>query len=106
MHRRQRYASNQEQSLLAALSDPIRHQIVRRLSRQPQSVGSLALHFPVVRAAISRHLKVLLTSGLVACRRDGSRNVYSVRREPLEQLGVYLRAISLMAVREDELAGD
>lgn len=88
-----------EQSLLSAISDPIRHKIIVHLSAGPLSVSKLAARFPVVRAAISRHLRVLLDAGLVTCRRTGSLNIYSVRPEPLERLRTYFGQISYDAAR-------
>lgn len=91
-----------EQSLLTAISDPIRHKIIVHLSAGPLCVGKLASRFPVVRAAISRHLRVLLDAGLVTCRRTGSLNIYSVRPEPLERLRTYFGQISYEAARAVE----
>jgi DNA-binding transcriptional ArsR family regulator len=88
-----------EQSLLWAISDPIRHKIVVHLSAQPLCVGKLASRFPVVRAAISRHLRILLDVGLVTSRRAGPFNIYSVRPEPLEQLRTHFSQISYEASR-------
>lgn len=83
-----------EQALLSAIADPVRHKIIVQLSIGPLSVGRLASRFPVVRAAISRHLRVLLDAGLVTCRRVGSLNIYSVRPEALERLRIYLGQIA------------
>ena len=95
-----------EQSLLWAISDPIRHKIIVHLSAEPLCVSKLAARFPVVRAAISRHLRVLLEAGLVACRRAGPLNIYSVRPEPLERLRTHFGQISIDAAQTiDRAAG-
>jgi DNA-binding transcriptional ArsR family regulator len=91
-----------EQALLWAVSDPIRHKIIVHLSVRPQSVGKLASRFPIVRAAISRHLKILLDAGLVTSRRTGPYNIYAVRPEPLEQLRTHFSQISHEASRVRE----
>ncbi len=75
---------------LGALSDPVRRAMVERLAEQPCSVGRLASGFPISRAAISQHLKVLLNAGLVAYRKCGAQNVYRVNPEPLLRLRGYL----------------
>jgi DNA-binding transcriptional ArsR family regulator len=61
-----------------ALGNPLRRDIVRRLARGPMSVGRLASAFTVSRPAISRHLAVLESAGLVAHEAAGTRNVYAL----------------------------
>ncbi len=76
---------------LGALSDPVRRTMIERLAEQPCSVGRLASGFPISRAAVSQHLKVLLNAGLVGYRKRGALNVYSVNTEPLLRLRGYLK---------------
>lgn len=61
-----------------ALGNPVRREILQRLSAEPMSVGSLAAAFTVSRPAISRHLAVLKDAGLVTHRSEGTRNVYAL----------------------------
>ena len=75
---------------LSVLSDPVRRAMIERLAEEPCSVGRLASGFPISRAAISQHLKVLLNAGLVAYRKRGALNVYRVNPEPLLRLRGYL----------------
>jgi DNA-binding transcriptional ArsR family regulator len=63
---------------LAALADPTRRAIFERLARSPSAVGDLAREFPVSRPAVSQHLKVLKSAGLVTDQAAGTRRVYSV----------------------------
>ena len=49
----------------AALSDPTRLAILDRLAQGEASVNDLAALFPISQPAISRHLKVLETAGLI-----------------------------------------
>jgi DNA-binding transcriptional ArsR family regulator len=69
---------------LAALGDPTRQAIVRRLATGPQPVGELAGHLPVSRPAVSQHLKVLKEAGLVHDERDGTRRLYRLDPKGLE----------------------
>ena len=57
----------------SALSDPTRRAILQRLARGEASVTELAQPFAMSGPAISRHLKVLESAGLirVAARRSG-----------------------------------
>ena len=54
----------------AALADPTRRAIVSRLARGDATVGQLAAPFEMSLPGISKHLKVLESSGLISRRRD------------------------------------
>lgn len=51
---------------LAALADPTRRAILARLSQGEASVNELAEPFDMTLAAVSKHIKVLETAGLVS----------------------------------------
>ena len=51
---------------LAALADPTRRAILARLSLGQASVNELAEPFDMTLAAVSKHIKVLETAGLVS----------------------------------------
>jgi DNA-binding transcriptional ArsR family regulator len=55
-------------------------------------VGQLADTLPVSRPAVSQHLKVLKTAGLVVDERAGSRRIYRVDQAGLSQLRAELDA--------------
>lgn len=57
----------------AALADPTRRAILARLSLGETTVMELARPFEMTQPAISRHLKVLETAGLIVRRIDGSK---------------------------------
>jgi DNA-binding transcriptional ArsR family regulator len=63
---------------LTALADPTRRAIFERLARSPSPVGELARELPVSRPAVSQHLKVLKSAGLVTDQAACNRRVYSV----------------------------
>ena len=65
-------------SALAALADPTRRTIFERLAHGPRAVDELARGLPVSRPAVSQHLKVLKSAGLVTDRADGTRRVYQI----------------------------
>ena len=52
-------------AVFSALADPTRRAILRRLTQGPAPVKSLAEPFDMSQPAVSRHLKVLETAGLV-----------------------------------------
>jgi DNA-binding transcriptional ArsR family regulator len=59
-----------------ALGDPSRLAIVRSLAERPRAVGELADVLPISRPAVSQHLKVLKSAGLVTEKAVGTRRVY------------------------------
>jgi DNA-binding transcriptional ArsR family regulator len=57
----------------SALADPTRRAILARLSSGESTVMELAKPFDMTQPAISRHLKVLETAGLIVRRIEGSK---------------------------------
>jgi len=76
--------------VLAALADPTRREVFERLRQGPRSVSELASSLPVSRPAVSQHLKVLKTAGLVRDRPQGTRHYYEINPSGLEPLRSYL----------------
>jgi len=72
-----------------ALGDPTRRAIFERLRHGPRAVGELAAELPVSRPAVSQHLRVLKEAGLVTERRDGTRRLYRLEPNGLEELRTY-----------------
>ena len=91
--------------MLDALGDPTRRVILETLrTGGPCSVGVLAERVPVSRPAISQHLTVLRTAGLVTDRRDGARRLYRANRDALAELQSSLEAFwrgSLATLKEE-----
>lgn len=80
--------------VLAALSDPTRMAVFERLnSRGPASASKLATELPVSRQAISKHLDLLDSVGLVNRSRAGREVVFSARREPLGEVAGWLERV-------------
>src|SRR3974390_2794484 len=59
--------------VFAALSDPLRRDMVARLSDGDATVNELAEPYDVTVQAVSKHLKVLEDAGLVTRSRDAQR---------------------------------
>ncbi len=81
------------QGVLTALADPTRLHIFESLRTVPRTAGELAADLPVSRPAVSQHLKVLKAAKLVIVEAQGNRNLYSVRRDGLEELRRYLDTV-------------
>src|SRR5258708_18825119 len=61
---------------LRALAEPRRRAILRLVARDELSAGEIAATFEVTRTAVSQHLTVLKSAGLLAERRDGTPRLY------------------------------
>jgi DNA-binding transcriptional ArsR family regulator len=72
-----------------ALGDPTRRTIFERLAVRPMAVGELAGELPVSRPAVSQHLRVLKTAGLVRERAEGTRRVYRIDLDGVGELRNY-----------------
>jgi DNA-binding transcriptional ArsR family regulator len=72
------YRAGRDGDAWLALADATRRAIVERLAHGPSAVGELARDLPVSRPAVSQHLKVLKSAGLVRDRAAGTRRVYQL----------------------------
>ncbi|MEI8409342.1 MULTISPECIES: ArsR/SmtB family transcription factor [unclassified Kribbella] len=79
----------------AALADPTRRAILARLSEGEATVGELAEPFEMSFAAVSKHLRVLETAGLVSRGRDAQYRPARLDARPLaaasEWIGDYAK---------------
>jgi DNA-binding transcriptional ArsR family regulator len=83
-------------SVLVALADPTRRQVVNLLRQRPRSAGELALASKMSAPAMSRHLRVLRRSRLVeesGVDDDARLRIYRLRREPFVRLQAWLQDI-------------
>jgi DNA-binding transcriptional ArsR family regulator len=78
------------QTVVHALSDPRRREILELVQDRELAAGEIAAGFDVTRPAISQHLTVLKKAGLVSERRDGTRRLYRARPEGLVELRSFL----------------
>ena len=70
----------------AALADPTRRAILRRLAGGEKSVSDLAGPFKMSFAAVSKHLKVLERAGLVARGKEAQWRPCRLRAAPLRDV--------------------
>ena len=76
-----------------ALGDPHRRAIVELLSSGGRSVRELADELPISRPAVSRHLRLLKEAGLVFDRPEGTRRLYSLHDQGVEEVRRYLENV-------------
>jgi len=80
------YATPRLDSVLAAVSDPTRRAIIDRLARGPARVTDVAEPFDMSLNAVSKHLKVLESAGLVRRSRQGREHVLELDATPLREV--------------------
>jgi DNA-binding transcriptional ArsR family regulator len=79
-----------ESAIFRALGDPSRLAIFERLTHGEQPVRDLTERFHISQSAVSQHLALLKSAGLVTVRRDGRLMHYKVRPEGLKPLKDWL----------------
>ena len=61
-----------------ALSDPIRLEILSFLRDGEKCVCEIVPHLNLIQPLVSRHLKILKDTGIIRCRKDGTKRMYSI----------------------------
>src|SRR3981189_3505041 len=77
-------------STLFALADPTRRGILARLATGDATVSELAEPYEMSLAAVSKHLKVLETSGLISRGRDAQWRPCHLEAAPLRDVFEWL----------------
>jgi DNA-binding transcriptional ArsR family regulator len=89
-----------------ALGDPTRRAIFEQLATGPRPVGELAKMLPVSRPAVSQHLRVLKSAGLVSERPEGTRRVYSVDPNGVAAVRAYFEGFWDRALTDFQVAAE
>lgn len=87
-----------------ALADPVRREIVTLLAKGERSAGDISARFPIAGPSVSRHLKVLRESGLIAYRQEAQSRLYRLEANALDETRQWMQAqIDLCRERFDRL---
>ena len=76
-----------------AVADPTRRRILELIGDGERSAGDLAAQFDISRPAVSRHLRMLRETGLVEVRSDAQRQLYSLRRAGVDEIGDWVDSL-------------
>ena len=71
-------------AVLRALADPHRRHMLKLVRGNELAAGQIATHFDITQQAVSQHLRVLKSAGLLSERRQGTRRLYVLRPEALD----------------------
>ncbi len=91
---------------LDALGDANRRAILEILAGGPTSVQQIADQLPVSRPAVSRHLRLLKSAGLVRDESLGTRRVYALHGEGVEAVARYFDQVWGEAAARFRLAAE
>jgi DNA-binding transcriptional ArsR family regulator len=80
--------------VFAALADPVRRAILRRLDGEELLVSQLAEPFAISLQAVSRHIQVLVKAGLVTQERSGRVSRCRIDAGPIYGAAVWLNRYS------------
>jgi len=81
----------QSEAVFKAIADPTRRQILRLLRAGGRTVGDVASNFRTSRPAISKHLRLLRSAGLVVTRKNGTARICQLNGKPLRAVSQWLR---------------
>lgn len=82
--------SKQSAAVFRAIADPTRREILGLLRGGDRTVGSIAADFRISRPAISKHLRLLRSAGLVATRKRGTTRICQLNAKPLQAVNKWL----------------
>ena len=80
------------ETVLKAIAEPRRQEILRLLWQRERAAGEVAAHFDISRPAISKHLRILKEAGLLEERRAGTQRLYRARPERLADARRFLES--------------
>jgi DNA-binding transcriptional ArsR family regulator len=81
----------QHDIVFRAIADPTRRRILGLLRGRHHTVGEIAGHFSMSRPAVSKHIRLLRSAGLVVSRREGTASRCSLNARPLRAVDGWLR---------------
>jgi len=79
------------EAVFRAIADPTRREILALLRGRRCTVGEIAANFRTSRPAISKHLRLLRSVGLVVSRRDGTARICELNAGPLRAVSHWLQ---------------
>ena len=79
---------------LAALADKTRLQIISLLRGRELYAQEIVNLLDIHQSAVSRHLKLMETSGVLLVRRDKGAKYYSINRQRIEEISAHLRELA------------
>jgi DNA-binding transcriptional ArsR family regulator len=78
-------------SVFRAIADPTRREILGILRGGQQTVGEIAENFRMSRPAVSKHLRLLRSAGLIVTHKEGTTSLCELNAKPLRMIDDWLQ---------------
>lgn len=79
--------------IFAVLGDARRRRILELLAAGEKSVGALATELGIAQPSVTQHLTALREVGLVTSEKRGTSSIYSLVREPLDEVVTWVGSL-------------
>ncbi|MEO1246410.1 MAG: metalloregulator ArsR/SmtB family transcription factor [Pseudomonadota bacterium] len=76
--------------IFSALSDPTRRGMLAQLASGEANVSALAERYDMSQPAVSKHLRVLESAGLVSKTKQGRESIVRVDPRPIEEASTWI----------------
>lgn len=80
----------QKYDVFQAIADPTRRKLLELLADGELPIATLCGDFTMSRTAVTKHLHILESAGLVTSRKVGREKLYCLEARPLQQLRSWL----------------
>ncbi|WP_172371981.1 ArsR/SmtB family transcription factor [Sporosarcina jiandibaonis] len=80
----------QKYDVFQAIADPTRRKLLELLAKEQLSIATLSSHFTMSRTAVTKHLGILESAGLVGSQKAGREKLYRLEVKPLQSLKQWL----------------
>ncbi|NYF25387.1 helix-turn-helix transcriptional regulator [Sporosarcina sp. JAI121] len=80
----------QKYDVFQAIADPTRRKLLEIIAVEELSISTMSSHFTMSRTAVTKHLHILESAGLVNSRKSGREKLYRLETEPLQKLQSWL----------------
>jgi DNA-binding transcriptional ArsR family regulator len=88
-------AAGARATLFAALGDETRLSVLAKLMAEgPQSIARLTAGTDLTRQAVTKHLRVLESAGLLRSRRIGRESRFALETKPIKEARKYLKPMA------------
>jgi DNA-binding transcriptional ArsR family regulator len=68
------------------IADPTRREIIQMIASKPLNINSVSENFPVSRAAVYKHIKILTECGLIVIRQQGRERFCEAKLDRLNEV--------------------
>ena len=79
-----------KRDVFQAIADPTRREILNMVAYKPLNVNSVAENFDVSRAAIYKHMKILIECGLINMKQQGRERYCEAKLEKLNEVSEWI----------------